>query len=449
MTTRRTKLRQLSKILLISATTTLLGGSLAFAQEFTSTNFKILDPVIYSGGYSTSDSYRLTGLITQIGTGTSTSSSFGVNGGFLYFPFVTTPTVTATAGDAQVALSWTASTGYVGWTVSSYIIGQSTTSGGPYSYTDVGNVTSSTRTSLTNGTTYYFVVRPADAFGFGIATSTEVSSTPTAPAPSPAPSGGGGGGGGGGGYIAPSGATAIFSGKSYPRSDVTILKDAQVASTAKAGSNGLFSLVLNNLSSGTFLFSVYAEDYQGRRSSLLSFPVNLSAGLTANISGIFIPPTIAVDKSEVRKGDPIAIFGQTTPQARLNVVVNSDDEHVVKPQADSNGLYKYDFNTDPLDFGQHYTKSNALLGTEVSIFGPVIAFKVGNKNVLVIPTPKCPLKGDVNGDCRVNLVDFSIVGYWWKRSLTENARGTIDAKLSADGVITLKDFSILAYYWTG
>lgn len=448
MTTRRTKLRQLSKILLISATTALLGGSLAFAQEFTSTSFKILDPVIYSGGYSTSDSYRLTGVITQIGTGTSTSSSFGVNGGFLYFPFVTTPTVTATAGDAQVALSWTASTGYVGWTVSSYDIGRSTVSGGPYTYTSLGNVTSSTVTGLSNGTTYYFVVRPEDAFTNAIATSSEVSATPAAAAPPP-PAPSGGGGGGGGGYIAPSGATAIFSGKSYPRSDVTILKDAQVASTVKADSNGLFSLVLNNLSSGTFLFSVYAEDYQGRRSSLLSFPVNLSAGLTANISGIFIPPTIAVDKSEVRRGDPIAIFGQTTPQARLNVVINSDDEYIVKPKADSDGLYKYDFDTDPLDFGQHYTKSNALLGTEVSIFGPVIAFKVGNKNVLVIPTTKCPLKGDVNGDCRVNLVDFSIVGYWWRRPLTENAKGTIDAKLSADGVITLKDFSILAYYWTG
>lgn len=151
-----------------------------YATEYSSANFNVKDPILSSGGgdESTSASFKLVGAIGQISLGTSSATTFGVNPGFLYFPEVTTPVVSATAGDGEVSLSWTASVGVLGWTVGGYNVGQSTTAGGPYSFTSVGNVTSSTRTGLTNTTAYYFVVRPEDAFGNTIATSTEVSATP-------------------------------------------------------------------------------------------------------------------------------------------------------------------------------------------------------------------------------------------------------------------------------
>ncbi len=436
----------------------LLVAGLAFAQELTSTNYKVQDPVVFPGGYSgnsTSDSFRLTSIISQLVTGTSTGAgTFKVNSGFLFFPAVSTPTLSATAGDASVALSWTAATGYLGWTVSSYIVGQSTTSGGPYTYTDVGSVTSSTRSGLTNGTTYYFVIRPADAFGFGIATSSQASATPAAATPTPTPtpspsSGGGGGGGAGGGYVSPSGATLVFSGKSYPKSVVTLLRDAQVAASVTANSDSTFSIRLDNVTPGMYLFSVYAEDFKGRRSSLLSFPVSAVANIFTTVDGIFVPPTIAIDKSEVKKGDAITIDGQSAKQAEVTILVHSDNEYAVKAAAAADGKYVYDFNTDPLEYGQHFTKSLASHQGQVSIFSPVLAFLVGTKNVFTVTSTKCPLKGDVNGDCRVNLVDFSITAYWWKRPLTQQAKDQVDAKLFPDGAINLRDFSILAYYWTG
>lgn len=166
-----------------------------FATEFSSTNFQVLDPVIQPGGYSSSDSFQLHQVAAQISIGTSTASSFRVNSGFLFYPFVSTTTVTATAGDAQVSLSWSAFSGFLGWTVSGYNVGQATVSGGPYSFSaSLGNVTSSTRTGLTNGTTYYFIVRVEDAFVNSIATSSQVSSAPVAGAV-PAPAVGGDSGG--------------------------------------------------------------------------------------------------------------------------------------------------------------------------------------------------------------------------------------------------------------
>jgi hypothetical protein len=90
----------------------------------------------------------------------------------------TAPTaLTATAGAGQVSLTWNAST-----TASSYHVKRSTTSGGPY--TQVANVTltSDTDTSLTNGTTYYYVVTAINTGGES-ANSNEASAAPTAGPP--------------------------------------------------------------------------------------------------------------------------------------------------------------------------------------------------------------------------------------------------------------------------
>jgi len=55
-------------------------------------------------------------------------------------------------------------------------------------------------------------------------------------------------------------------------------------------------------------------------------------------------------------------------------------------------------------------------------------------------------KGDLNCDAKVNITDFSLLAYWYKRPLTAQAIASgID--LNHDGKVTLADFSILAYYW--
>ena len=135
----------------------------ARADEFTSSSFVVLDPVIKPSDYSTSTGFQMWSTMSEPGLGTSSASSFNVGAGFLRFPFVSLPTASATAGDTQVALSWTAAEGFLGWTASGYTVGQSTVSGGPYTYTSVGSVTSSTRTGLTNGTSNYVRINDASS----------------------------------------------------------------------------------------------------------------------------------------------------------------------------------------------------------------------------------------------------------------------------------------------
>jgi hypothetical protein len=51
----------------------------------------------------------------------------------------------------------------------------------------------------------------------------------------------------------------------------------------------------------------------------------------------------------------------------------------------------------------------------------------------------------VNRDTKINLVDFSVMAYWWRRSV--DASNASD--LNCDLTVNLADFSILAYHWTG
>ncbi len=82
--------------------------------------------------------------------------------------------LTAAAGNTQVSLSWSASSGATGYDVS-----RSTTNGGPYSQIASGQTsTDYTDSGLTNGTTYYYVVQACDSSGCS-GNSSQAAATPT------------------------------------------------------------------------------------------------------------------------------------------------------------------------------------------------------------------------------------------------------------------------------
>ncbi len=86
---------------------------------------------------------------------------------------VSVPTgVGATAGNTQVALSWSPAAG-----ATSYNVQRSTTQGGPYTPITSPTTTSYTNTGLANGTIYYYVVSATDGVNIS-SNSIEVSATP-------------------------------------------------------------------------------------------------------------------------------------------------------------------------------------------------------------------------------------------------------------------------------
>jgi fibronectin type 3 domain-containing protein len=83
--------------------------------------------------------------------------------------------LTATGGNQQVTLAWTASTG-----ATTYNVKRAATNGGPYTTVASPAGTSYTDTTVTNGTTYYYVVTAVSASGES-ANSNQASATPSTP----------------------------------------------------------------------------------------------------------------------------------------------------------------------------------------------------------------------------------------------------------------------------
>jgi hypothetical protein len=436
MTSFLSKIKGIIGITLAAIVLSCASFPLVRASDYSSSNFIVRDPIVsVQGGYSSSTNFQAFLSSGQSVIGENASTSFIQRAGFLYFAVVSSPVVTPVAGDAEVDLSWTVSQAYLGATVASYAVGQSTTAGGPYTFTDVGNVLASTRTGLTNDTTYYFIVEARDSDGQNLVRSSEVSAMPTAGVPPPP----GGGGGGGSGPVVTS---AVLSGQTGPGQVITVLSGSQVVATATANATGAFSVTIQGLTGGQYTYSVFGTDSSQRRTSLYSVPVTVPVGATVTVGNIILSPTVSATASEIKKGDPIIFSGQTVPNASVEITV-TPGLPVINITAGADGMFSYSLATSSLEFGTYIARLIALLSPQLfSNPSFPITFKVGNKTVAA-PTAHGTCS-DFNQDGLINLVDFSILVYWFQKT---SPPARIDC--NSDNIIDLVDFSILMYYWTG
>ena len=124
----------------------------------------------------------LTGILLLHAGCASTGYSGGGGGGGQTTVPATPMGLVAAAGNAQVTLNWTASSG-----ATDYYVKRSTSTGGPYTQISTPTAANYTDTGLTNGTKYFYVVSAYNSVGQS-ANSAEVNATPALPAPS-APTG--------------------------------------------------------------------------------------------------------------------------------------------------------------------------------------------------------------------------------------------------------------------
>ena len=92
----------------------------------------------------------------------------------------------ATAGDAQVYLSWAAPSNNGGSSITSYKIYRSASSGTETFLAATGNVLSYTDTAVTNDQTYFYKVTAVNSVGES-SQSNEASAIPSTPPPPPGP----------------------------------------------------------------------------------------------------------------------------------------------------------------------------------------------------------------------------------------------------------------------
>jgi hypothetical protein len=267
--------------------------------------------------------------------------------------------------------------------------------------------------------------------------------------------GGGGGGGGGNGSGSGSGSGVLkpypienvqlpsvaLSGYAYPGSTISVLQDSQTLGTVLAKPDASFLAEIGSLKKGLYTFTLVAQDTEGIKS--IAYPTTfwIEVNTQTNVSDILIPPTIKLASTTVSLGQNIIASGQSAPNQRVIVQMSDPNKKLVstnKEKVSSDGRWISIFPTTGLTagiYGLTAQTSYAKIGS--STLSEKVQCGLGQK----LEQGPCS-RSDINKDGKINLVDFSIMMFYWG---TNNA----NADINQDGKVNLVDFSILMYCWTG
>ncbi len=250
---------------------------------------------------------------------------------------------------------------------------------------------------------------------------------------------------------APSNPVVEFRGIAAPSAAVTVKRGTTAAGATTALADASFSVRLTEQPAGQQTFEVSATDVAGAALTAVSFALTLESGTTTIITGVFLGPSIALDKASVTKGEMVTVSGRSAPNSSITVTVQSVRALSLTATADAAGIWSRQVETDALETGNHAAKARATSGSVVSAYSATVNFAVtAASEVEPEPEPEPdPAAGkphsDLNLDDDVNIVDFSILLFYWKQKNPKNPR----ADINKDGVVDIVDFSILLYQWTG
>jgi len=262
----------------------------------------------------------------------------------------------------------------------------------------------------------------------------------------PAGSGGGGssggsGGGGGGSNIQLGDTQISVVGFAYPGSTVNILLDSQAVGNVRASNLGRFEFT-TAASPGTASMGFWAIDSSNTRSVTVNSTFDVTQGAITNIAGIVLPPTIRVPNPQVNPGDLVVVSGQAVPNAQIEININKN-ELIERTTSTAAGNWTLSLDTKKLRVAEHTIKARSATGitplTSQSIFSTALQLFVGVNGRVTTPS-------DLNRDGKVNLVDFSIMIFWWG---TNGGNSEPPADINGNSRVGIEDFSILLFNWTG
>ena len=268
--------------------------------------------------------------------------------------------------------------------------------------------------------------------------------------------GSGGGGGGGGGKsgdgnegfqddaLYRSGdARVIISGYAYPNSPITVLVDGKLVQTTRANGFGAYTSTIEAIAKGVYTFGVYAESPEKTKSSTFSTSFTVTGARTSELTNINIAPSIKVTPNPVDPGQLLTVSGYSLPNATIllqNGKAKTKLNSEFNATADGSGKWSTTIPTTGFSKGSYQVRAKATQSSGVATnFSDFVIYGVGEQAA-------GPLNADLNRDGKVNLVDFSILLFWWN---TDGGDSNPPADINGDGKVSLTDFSIQLFNWTG
>ena len=274
------------------------------------------------------------------------------------------------------------------------------------------------------------------------------------------PSSGGGGGGGGSSGSSGSGSgggfeetpgpfesgdgRVIINGFAHPQSTMVILVDGTEATRVTANAEGRYTATIDGIARGVYTFGVYGIDQRDIRSSTFSTSFTVSGARTTALSNINVPPSIQITPDPVDPGNDVTIRGFTVPGGTVTLEHQREGSAASRQTftitAGPNGAWQQVLDTSGFTSGPHQVRARVQTESSgQSNFSSYVRYGVGAALADTV-------NADLNRDGRVNLVDFSILLFWWG---TDGGNSDPPADINRDGVVNLVDFSILLFNWTG
>lgn len=270
-------------------------------------------------------------------------------------------------------------------------------------------------------------------------------------------SGGGGGGGSGGSRGDEAGGgfedddapyrsgdgRVVISGYAYPNSTVGILVDGNFYDTTTANGSGEYEITLDEIARGVYTFGVYAEGPDDTRSSTFSTSFTVTGARTSALSNVNVAPSILVTPDPVTPGQTLTLSGYALPNATVSVENGKLRASIIKRltlTSDASGAWSTTLDTDSFSNGTYQVRAKSQQdGGNETGWSEHTYYGVGQE-------ADVPINADLNRDGNVNLIDFSILLFWWNSD-----GGTSDppADINQDGRVSLTDFSIMLFNWTG
>lgn len=232
-----------------------------------------------------------------------------------------------------------------------------------------------------------------------------------------------------------------ITGSTAPDTFIVFTEAGAVLGTDVANALGGFNHLFSGLQPTTHQITLYGIDLNNLITSPIPLQIYTAASQETLISNVLLSPTLELNANDYLLGDPIIVSGSAIPAGSITVFVDTPLRTYYTTSADD-GSWNYTItNSNEYVYGDY--RAYALVQAEngwQSLVSNSQNFSIISGSGTTGAACGDISHGDLNCDGEINLIDFSILMYYWGTS-------NLAADINTDNLVNLGDFSIMMYWW--